>query len=231
MRRNVADNVGLPGLERRDARGVLLNRFVNDFVDFRRRAPITFVAPDDELPASLPTGELEWPRADRPVVRFAHLFRGRLLHDHAAVDVLERVRVGLFECQDDGVIVGRVHFADVLQIGRLQAVLVGENALKGRDHIFARERRAVVEANPFAQIELQFGAFHLPGLRQHAAVAAFFVVGVDQWLHDRTPSSLQGRSVDRVRIEGINADAMRNSDAGARCRLRIRQSRRGERRK
>ena len=120
---NVADEIRLPGFQRGDARGVLLNRFVNDFVDLRRLAPITFVAPDDELPASFPTGKLERTRADRPIVRFAHLFSRRLFHDHAAVDVLERVRVGFLERQDHGVIVGSVHLADVLQIRRLQAVL------------------------------------------------------------------------------------------------------------
>ena len=108
----------------------------------------------------------------------------------AAVDVFERVRIGFLERQDDRVIVRSVHFRDVLQIGRLKALFIGQYAFERSEHVSARERRAVMKANAFTELELQLGAFHLPGLGQDAAVTALFVVGVDQRLHDRSPDGL-----------------------------------------
>ena len=88
-------------------------------------------------------------------------------------------------------IVGRIHFSDVLQIGRLKTLFVGQDALERSNHVSARKLRAVMKPNILAQLELQLRALHLPGFRQHAAIAAFFVVGVDQRLHNRTPDRLE----------------------------------------
>src|SRR5258705_7107818 len=154
VRRNVADYIRLTRLERGDARPVFLNRFVNDFVNSWRLAPITLVAPENELAASFPTGKFEWTRSDRPVVRLAHFFCHRLFHDYPAVDVFQGVSIGFLQRQDDGVIVRSVHFRDVLQIGRLKALFVGQYAFEGSEHVSARKLCAVMKANDFTDLEL-----------------------------------------------------------------------------
>ena len=108
----------------------------------------------------------------------------------AAVDVLEGVRIGFLERQDDGVVVRSVHFRDVLQIGRLKALFIGQYAFERSEHVSARKLCAVMKANAFTELELELRAFHLPGLGQDAAVTALFVICVDQRLHDRSPDSL-----------------------------------------
>src|SRR6266498_83004 len=201
---NIADEIGLAGLERGDARGVFLDGLVNDFLDLWNWSPVALIASNDELAASFPAGKFKRTRTDRTIVRFAHFFRGGLLHDHTAIDVLKGVGIRLFERQDYRVIVGSFHFSDVLQVGRLQTLFIGKNASERRDHVFASERRTVVKANTLAQLELQPRPLHLPGFRQHAAVAALFVVGIDQRFHDGAPSSLERGSVYRVWIQGID---------------------------
>src|SRR5262245_60455331 len=47
--RDVADYIDLTGLQGGDARGVFLDRLVNNLIDLWRRAPITFVAANDKL--------------------------------------------------------------------------------------------------------------------------------------------------------------------------------------
>ena len=197
-----------------NTRRFFFDGFDQHFFDLRLGAPVRVVARQHQIACALPTDELVGARADFIIVKLITVFfRRRLADDESIVQAFEQYRVGLFGRYGHSVIVGSLDTGHFVKIGRLQTLAVFDHAVERKQHVFRRERRAVVKAAVLAQVKEPFSPLKLPRLGQHADIFAARIVHFDQRLDDVLPNAADAAAAVGIRVKRIQADALKHDDA------------------
>jgi len=212
MHGDVIDEIRLPGFKRRKARRVFRYFAKNDLFDIRLAAPIVVVPRENKIPASLVAHIFIRPGAYGILVHLIAIFiSGRLAQNEAILQTVQKHRQGLLGHENNRLIIGCLHFRDVLKIRRLQAAaFLVPHPIDGKSYVLGSKRRAVVKFDALFQANNPPLALVFPRLGENTDVVFAFIIVFDQRFHNMLPVAVNRAGAVPVRMQGIGDARMIN---------------------